>query len=52
MNEIYPIKQSEIEISHSVESYDKKNYRKLQKFPRFWKAHNIQTVKDIYLSFG
>ena len=32
MKEIFPMKPSEFEISHSVESYDKKTIEKLQNF--------------------
>ena len=50
LNMIFSMKQSELDISHSIEGY----YKKLPNIIEillFWKAHNFQAIKGIYLKF-
>ena len=48
LNQIFSMTPAELEIYLSIESYDRKNCKKLPKQIRFRKAHGFQTKKDIY----
>ena len=51
LNQIFPIKPSEFQISFLVESCGEKLCLKFPKFLRCLKAHYFQTVKDIDPTF-
>ena len=52
LNKIFPMKPSELEISFSVENYNKKTAESCRNSYVAEKEHNFLTIKTVYSKFG